>query len=178
MPQFQFLDPFAKVSVVSSYPSRLHPFLRLLKLTSLTHAKPLPAGLRLPPVNTCHTPQANFVVTGPRPEQSLRHPRPAPDRRTAPSGLSGCPERLPSTHCRGCPVRSGRVTPGLSLLCSAKGSNYGSVASSACSLLPFCFRYVFHRLMNHRGFSCCPVSGLGCSSWPGFAGARSGRAAG
>ena len=34
-----YLDPFAKVSVVSSYPSRFHPFLRLLGLTSLTHAK-------------------------------------------------------------------------------------------------------------------------------------------
>ena len=86
------LDPLAKVSVVSGCPSRLHRFPRLLGLTSLTLRpiswvpRPPPAGLRLPPVNTSHTPQANFVVTGPRLKQSLRHPRPAPDRRTAPSG--------------------------------------------------------------------------------------------
>jgi hypothetical protein len=97
------IDPFAKVSALSRCPTRLHRFPRLLRLTSLTHAKVSPRW-------------AVELAPSPPTTRSSRSdsPRPAPDRRTAPSGLSG--PRETSACCA-----QERLRRGQSLLCSGKG---------------------------------------------------------
>jgi hypothetical protein len=75
------LDPFAKVSVISQCPSRLHHFPRLLGLSSLTLAK---ASLRW----------SAELAQRPQTTRSFRSDILALrlNRRTTPSGLSGSQE--------------------------------------------------------------------------------------
>jgi hypothetical protein len=124
-----------------------------LPFPSSTHCVGAPLGSRLLPCDPFHgCPGLPPLACGTRskPAQyavfSLRHPRPAPDRRTTPSvpgvvvrhlkpGTRGLPKPKRRCHIcprvaqetsidplRGCPVRSGKVAPGLWLLYSAKGS--------------------------------------------------------
>ena len=77
----KFIDPFTKISGLSRWFSRPYPFLRLLGLTSLTHAKASPRW----PAELAQSPQR--TRSSHSDILALRL-----NRRTAPSGLSGSRE--------------------------------------------------------------------------------------
>ena len=117
---WSMLGPFAIVSAVSGCPSRLHRFLRLLGLTSLTRAKVSPCW----PAELAQSPQTTRSFRSDILALRL-------DRRTAPSDLSGSRETsaccaqerlcrvnrcfmgpLPNFHHGGC---GGKAIPGASV---------------------------------------------------------------